>query len=492
MANVGFTRKEIKRLLPSYYLIRDCIEGEVAIKAARTKYLPMPNSSDTSPQNLSRYKAYLERAVFYNATQRTLYGLAGQIFVKDPVIEIPTLLDTVNIDANGDGVSLTQLMRRDVLRVLSYGRAGLLVDYPTTTAPASREQLLSGDIRPVMRSYAPWDIINWRTITRGARRLLSLVVLQEVYQDPVDDFEVMEKTQYRVLQLIDNVYTAAVYRKVGSIFEPDEGPFVPTDANGSPFSEIPFMFLGSENNDEYVDLPPLYDLASLNVAHYRNSADYEESCFIVGQPTPVITGLSEEWYEKVLQKQINFGSRGGIPLPTGATAELLQAEPNTMPKEAMEHKEQQMVSLGAKLVEEKAIQRTATEVNSDDAAETSTLVASAKNVSAGYTWGMKKAAEFVGASNGEIKVELHTDFQISRMSADERRELVSEWQQSAISFSEMRAILRKIGIATLDDEKARAEINSDTKTQIDLETQASIDVITAKNKGGAGNVGNKE
>ena len=48
------------------------------------------------------------------------------------------------------------------------------------------------------------------------------------------------------------------------------------------------------------------------------------------------------------------------------------------------------------------------------------------------------------------------------MTADERRQLIAEWQAGAITFSEMRARLIDDEIAFIeDDELAKAEIESD-------------------------------
>ena len=58
-------------------------------------------------------------------------------------------------------------------------------------------------------------------------------------------------------------------------------------------ANIPFIFCGALNNSPDVDKSPVYDIAEVNIAHYRNSADYEESCFIAGQATPVLTGLTQ-------------------------------------------------------------------------------------------------------------------------------------------------------------------------------------------------------
>lgn len=478
--NVKFMREEVKKLMPQYELISDCIEGERKIKQRRQKYLPIPNAEDVSKTNQERYEAYLTRAVFYNVSQRTLIGLAGQVFSKEPVIEIPTALEIVNIDANGGGISLTQLAKRSVEQTLSLGRAGLFVDYPRVDGPATKEQLEKGDIRPTINVYLAPKIINWRTKTRGAKEILSLVVLEEKYVMMDDGFEMKEDTQYRVLRLSDkDVYSVTIYRSNDSKIFVEQENYIPTDAKGATLDEIPFTFMGSSNNDEQPDLPPMYDLCALNIAHYRNSADYEESCYIVGQPTPYFAGLTQEWVTNVLKGRIPLGSRAAVPLPENGTAGLLQAEPNTMPFEAMEHKEKQMVALGAKLVENTDVQRTATEASIDNVTETSALVSSAKNVSAAFKFALEWCAVFVGIPETGIKFELQTDFAIARMSAEQLAQVVSQWQSNAITYTEMREILRKNGIATLDDETAKNETANEVATADENEINKAAELAKA-------------
>lgn len=480
-ANVAFIRPELTKLLPLYYLIRDALAGEVTVKEARTKYLPMPNASDQSKENKARYEAYLQRAVFYNVARRTLSGLVGQVFMRDPVIKVPSLLNPLVANATGSGINLTQLSKKAVNLNLAYSRAGIFVDYPTTEEEggASIADLEAGKIRPTLYVYSPQEIINWRTVDRGAEEILSLVVIFETWCVQDDGFEMKNSGQFRVLRLDENgEYVHEIWRepqptktdgtKIPRGNYQQHVVYRPKDASGAPLREIPFMFMGSENNDSNPDNPNFYDLASLNMAHYRNSADYEESCFIVGQPTPVLTGLTEEWVNNVLKGTVNFGSRGGIPLPVGATADLLQAEPNTMLKEAMDTKERQMVALGAKLVEQKEVQRTATEASMEAASEGSTLSTATKNVSAAFTWALKWAARLVGQPDGGVSFELNTDFDIARMSPEERQQVIKEWQTGAITFEEMRTGLRKAGIVTEDDATAKAKIAADTAAAMAL------------------------
>lgn len=493
-ANVSFVRPELAKLLPLYYLIRDVLAGEPTVKAAQTTYLPMPNAEDTSKENQARYAAYVKRAVFYNVARRTLFGLVGQVFMRDPVVKVPKLLDPLVSNATGNGLNLTQLAKRAVGFNLAYSRTGIFIDYPTTEAEggASIAELEAGFIRPTLYVYGPTEIINWRTTDRGAEEILSLVVLFETWCVFDDGFEMKNSGQFRVLRLDEQgFYVHEIWRETqptkadGSKIPKGNfeqfAKYEPTDANGNRLTEIPFMFIGSENNDSNPDDPNFYDLCSLNIAHYRNSADYEESCFVVGQPTPVLTGLTEEWVTNVLKGVVAFGSRGGIPLPTGADAKLLQAEPNTMLKEAMDTKERQMVALGAKLVEQKQVQRTATEAELESASEGSTLASAAKNVSAAFEWALKWAARWVGQSDTGVEFKLNDDFDIARMSPEERKTVIEEWTKGAITFEEMRTSLRKSGVVTEDDAKAKEKIAKDTAEAMALES--------VPNEPGAGSVG---
>lgn len=496
--NVAFIRPELVRLLPQYELIRDCIAGETVVKEKKTKYLPMPNASDLSPENKARYAAYLLRAVFYNVTRRTVMGLIGQVFGQEPAVKLPSSLDPMIADATGTGTSLNQLAEINLGHTIAYSRSGVFVDFPDTSPQggASAAQVEAGEIRPTMYAYSPMEIINWRVIERGAKEVLSLVVLLEGFPISDDGFEIKNAPQFRVLKLdAAGNYVQEIWRepqpgKWDGSSVPKKGDFrlsqtiIPSGPDGKPIKEIPFWFIGSQNNDVNPDNPNMYDMASLNIAHYRNSADYEESCYVVGQPTPVATGLTEEWVKNVLHGQLAFGSRGGIPLPTGATADLLQADPNTMIKEAMDTKERQMTALGAKLVEQKGVQRTATEASQDKAAENSVLTSSANNVSAAYRSALTYAAWLMGAA-GEIEYALNVDFEIAALTPDQVRMAIEAWQKGAITFEEMRADLRRYGLATMDDAQAKAAIS---KEQIDAMTLAAENDPQFNQPGNGGNL----
>jgi hypothetical protein len=407
-----------------------------------------------STDNTERYDAYLTRAVFYGVTGRTLVGLNGQIFARDSNIDLPTELDVLETDLNGEGVSLEQSSKKACIQTLALGRGGLHVDYPETVEGATVKELEDGEIRPTIHLYKPQNITNWRTTTRGARVLLSLVVLREEYENSDDEFETKTETRYRVLKLEDNVYTVEIWEGGQGAYKKSK-TMTPRDAKGQTFDEIPFFFMGSENNDSEIDEPPLFDMSDLNIAHYRNSADYEESVYMIGQPMYWFS-MTDSWYKDVLKSKISVGARAALALPTDGGAGILQAEPNSLAKEAMDQKESQMIALGAKLVEKRTVTRTATETKLEEVSETSVLASIAENVAAAYQKALQAAARFVG-TDGEIVFELNTDFDIAALSAQEQQQLIANWQAGAMSFNEVRAAFKTAGIAFEEDEKAKEE-----------------------------------
>ena len=462
MADVTYMRPEYEAAQARWRLVRDVCKGSESVKAAADRYLPRPNAHDESKENLERYKSYLARAVFYNATGRTREGLVGAVFRVVPTLTVPAGLDYLATDADGAGVSVYQQSQSVLSDVLETGRAFLLADFPAIES-ASRQQMQDGIARATIAAYPAESVINWRTTKVGAKHMLSLVVLSETHET-VDGFGVSTEEQYRVLKLEEGVYTVEIWRKDqdSAKFEVKEA-YQPKRSNGQIWNEIPGCFVGAQNNDTSVDESPLYDLAELNIGHYRNSADYEDAAYLCGQPQVYMAGLDEQWVQMLEEKGIYFGSRAILPLPANGSAGILQAQPNTMIKEAMDAKERQMVALGARLVEQGSASKTATEAASDNAAEHSVLSLVASNVSEAYTKALVFVAQFMN-EGGECVYALNQDFIEARLDPQTLAELVKSWQAGAITDADLWAQLRRYGLidAEKTDDEIREELASST------------------------------
>jgi hypothetical protein len=96
----------------------------------------------------------------------------------------------------------------------------------------------------------------------------------------------------------DGLYVIEVYRtRAGN--KPDE-VYYPNGRGGQPSNEIGFSSSARSTTNRNPATMPMYALCAINVAHYRNSADYEEAVYQLGQPTAWFGGLTEQWVKEVL------------------------------------------------------------------------------------------------------------------------------------------------------------------------------------------------
>ena len=408
---VSTPNSEYNKHAPLWKKVSDCVEGSVAIKQAGTVYLPKPNEKDSSDANTVRYNCYVQRASFVGFTGFTKVGLLGMVFGKDTALDLPPELDYQADNSNGAGLSLDQAVRAATGETLEAGRYGLLTDYPPVDGALTREQQDAQGLQANIIPYEAKNIINWQTVMLNGVKMLSLVVLREIHSEQsADGFQETPKAYHRVLRLLDGVYVQELYNdKDERVMFGEMTHLVPTKADGSVWDKIPFTFIGSQNNDECADKAPLLDIAEVNIAHYRNSADYEESSFMVGQPTPYVAGLSQTWVDEVMKGGVMLGSRAAWMLPEGGSAGLLQASENQMPMKGMVEKEMQMVKIGARIIMDSSGNETAEAAKIRFGGQNSQLAVVVGNVEAAYRKALGWAQEFMGGT-GEIILTINRQF----------------------------------------------------------------------------------
>lgn len=374
-----------------WHKVDDVCKGQHAVKAGREKYLPRHNKSDTSTQAMDAYNAYLESAVFYGVTGKTLNSLVGAAFGKLPNFQRPDDLEYLERNANGQGVSIYQLGQAALRYLLKNYRCGIYVDFPHVEPSRTKADDAVKRAYPMIHIINPKSIINWDTVMVGNQQKLSLLVIHEdISERDADGFDFKIKTQYRVLRLENGVFTIQLYVKSG-----DEGfvpskKYEPTDYNGNKWDYIPFSFIGAIDNAPIIDNAPLLELADLNLAHYRDSADFQESVYFVGQPQFYMPDIDITMYEQVKKDGLYIGCKNAYPTQIG----IAQASPNTLSKQAMDDKWQQMKELGARLVEIGGGNRTATEIVSNDAVRYSVLSLCVVNISQAFTQALRWCAKF--------------------------------------------------------------------------------------------------
>jgi len=439
------------QMMPTYVRIRDCLHNRVKDKGQI--YLPDPSELREAPDlREARYKKYHHRAVFVPVTKRTQQGLVGQVFVRKPNIVQGNLPDKVINCIGVQGHNLEAFANYMLREIVAMGRGAIVV------GAGNREQ-------PMLDFIEAENILTWTELPYGIvdelGRNIESVLLRTytsvMSKDGITPEQIALLMQYR----LDSRGLAYV-RFLSSTQNNDHwSGWQPIVIRGVHLRHLPVYPVGSDSNTLSVDNPPLDELSALNISHYINSADYEEHVYVAGQVTLVITGLEQSWYEKNIQNKLGFGVRAPLPLGKNASAALLQAQANSTAKEALDKKEEMMVAVGARLIEQRQVRRTATESNIEAESYHSILGHIAANTASALTAAMKLLGQYYGDGFEQNSIALNTEFGIISTSAEHRRLCIEEWQQGVRSRKEARRVLRMYDDTLDDDEKSLKDIEAE-------------------------------
>lgn len=469
--------KEYLYNVEKWKTVRDCVAGAKTVKENGVLYLPKPNAADTSEENRVRYLQYLARAQYVNFTGRSERGFVGLVRRKEPIVDLPSGLDYLNESATSTGVGIDQLADDTVSELLETGRYGMLADFPEMGEGLTAAEVSALNPMAKILTYKAENIVDWHESVVAGQRIVDFVKLAEVVDSMTSGSATYTtETQYRVLRLVNLVpddieggdssekviYRQEVYKN-GSSTEPTE-VFEPKKADGSYFTEIPFVFVGSESNDPAVDPAPLYDIADINVGHYRNSADYEESVFITGQPTLFISSdMSSDQFANANPNGIQIGARRGHFLGSNGSAIMLQAEPNTLAKEAMDLKERQLMMVGAKIIEpqSRGANETAEGARIRYGAENSTLSKIVDNTSDAIMAMIGYIGEFTGIDVSSAVYKLNTQFYDPGTDPQAIMATIALFDRQVIGMTDMRNFSRKQGVIESDrtDQEVENDVN---------------------------------
>lgn len=402
---------------------RDAFIGEDAVKSRGHEYLLGPGGF-----NDDEYKRYVSRAKWYGATARTVDGLTGAVMQKDPVLELSTQVEDHAKNITLTAISAVSMAENVLSEVQLQGRYGILLDYSSELR------------RPYWSGFECESIISWHEIYIGGMPKLTMVTLKECVER-MDGDEIERIDRYRRCHINpDGQYEVVIYEElaatthVGRVMAEVER-YIPT-RRLRPLDFIPLLIFGSEDLSPSVDEGPLDDLININFAHYRHSADFEQSLFLTASPKYVITGHSLPEGERV-----PVGSMDAWVFPNPeAKAYILEYQGQGLEshERAMETDKKEMATLGARLLEEMpSTQETLGAVQIRHSGETGNLMSLANLVSQGLTkliqWHHWWNGDTENLEDERFSFILNTDLSTTRLAPQELQALMGLWQGGAIS-----------------------------------------------------------
>lgn len=447
---------------PVWQQIDDVVDGENL-----KRFLIPLNPLDKSNENVKRNEQYFARAIFYAVAGWTVSGMVGTMFTKWPNLIVPPSLEYMKTNADGAGQSIYQQSQATAESVAKNSRSGLAVSFPPRpegSGALSQADVDSGMYIPTIHEYKPTQIINWDEKTVGSRTFLSLVCTAETESKEVD-FVHVETPIIRERRIDEKGYFERKWtqEEKNGVKEwvPGEQNY-PTDGNGNVWTEIPFIFVGAVSNTPKVNKPLMKELVHINIGLYRNSADFEDNVWFLGQAQSWMSGITQDHVDLMKENNMYIGSRELLGVPTGGQFGIEAAPENPLVLAAMKEKINMMIGLGARFMLPGSAVKTATQAAGELSMQHSVLSLVASNISEAYAQCLKWCLKFLGEEVPADGLEYTISQDFVKLAADAQmlQQMVAAWFQGAMPASDLWSWMRKNEFVDPEktDEQIQAEI----------------------------------
>lgn len=449
--------------------IRDCILGDYQIKMQMERYLPRMSGMSTED-----YDAYLGRAYFYNMTHRTVNGLVGTVFRRNPKFSgiPPKLTDNIK-QITKDNLPLDLFAKEVAYEVIAMGRFGVLLDMDQ-----------EGQNPPFLAGYIAENIVDWTSKEINGRYVLNRVVLQEVRVQRAMTPQALQATtiaqtyraDYRVLVLEQDqtdpetgegigpyIYRQYVYKDLMSPPAPvqfTEIVITPTNL-GRNFDFIPFVFFGPLTNGSGIEKSPLLDIALMNISHFQSVAQLEHGRFYTALPIYHIkvdnindmkgsysVGPATVW-------EYTADKPPGITEYNGAGLKYLET--------ALDDKEAHVSAMGGRMLDARpgAVAESDSLIKLKEVNEQSLLLNATTTINFGLTQLLKWWTDWQNEDSSKVAVELNQDFLFSIVGAREFRAFTLMYQEGLIPIEALYELLRKAEVIPeyMDFEEFKTQLN---------------------------------
>lgn len=413
---------------------RDAKNGEDSIHEAGETYLPR-----LTLQADDEYEAYKLRARWFNAFNKTVSGYTGLVMRNAIQVLYPEGMEDIVNDIDQSGADVQAYIKKALEELLEVGRFGTLLDFTNIKDGATIADADKQNARVYWLAYKTEDIMDWEYI----KGKLVYVVLKEhlTKRDPFY-IEYGKSTRYRVLELIDGVYTQSIYiegdgRTKASASEDDNMDVMVSQKtpviDNKTLDRIPF-YINQPDFTPEVNMPPLMDLCNLNLAHYRLKADHAHALHFVALPTPYVTGVdpNDPNSPKTIGPQKlwlieNELAKVGMLEYEGTGVHSIHKELEVM--------EEQMAILGSRLLSpEPGIEKTATSAKIKSISETSDLSSIITVLNKQFNDLFDETVIWFGAIFNS-SVNISKDFIPINMDSQMILALVSSWMKGAFDTS---------------------------------------------------------
>jgi hypothetical protein len=269
----------VEAMAENWPIVDALLGGTPAMRKAAKTYLPQwPGESDDA------YKARKDTATLFPAFPRTVEVLAGKPFSKPVTLtdDVPARIkDWCDTDIDLQGRNLHAFAASVSEEALSHGITGILVDYPKATNVRTKAEENAAGIRPYWVHIHASNILGWRSQRiNGAEVFTQLRLLEQVIED---DGEFGEKLIEQVRVLYPGKWQT--YRESEKP-DPTTGKpeWILHEEGTTTLDVIPFVPIYGRRTGFMTAVPPLLELAHMNVEHWQSKSDQQTILHVARVP----------------------------------------------------------------------------------------------------------------------------------------------------------------------------------------------------------------
>ena len=256
--------------------------GTRTMREAGKVYLPQSPMED-NPTWIERR----DRSFLFNAYRRTIEKMVGKVFSK-AVKGAESYPGDVskwaeNIDRNGRNLDTfaREVFRDGMRKGISY----ILADSPPIPAGTTLEDQRKNELRPYLIHIKAENLIGYKMDKLNGVNVLTQIRYREwITRDATDGFNQIEVERIRVIE--PNAYY--VYESTGG----DKPSWMLVESGPMALGRIALSVFYTNQEAFMESIPPLDDLAHLNVSHWQSSSDQRQILHFARVPMLFGKGLA--------------------------------------------------------------------------------------------------------------------------------------------------------------------------------------------------------
>jgi hypothetical protein len=433
-----------------YPIITALLGGTTAMRKAAKTYLPQwPNESSDSYDNRRK------TATLFPAFGRTCEVLTGKPFSKPVTFEddVPPQIEEWCDNVDLQGHNLHAFAAAVCFHAISYGLCGILVDFPTADGIRTKAEEVAAGVRPYFVHIHAQSILGWRAERIQGVQTLTQLRFLEIVSVPDGNFGEKEVEQVRVL------YPGRweVWRESEKQDAAGKKEWVLHSDGVTTLQKIPFVPVYGRRTGFMQAIPPLVELAHMNVEHWQSKSDQQTILHVARIPilfakmlgeTPITVGAASAVNASDEHADLKYVEHSGKAIEAGSK-ELAALE-------------DRMRQVGAELLVIKPGNMTVAHTVADNEAGMCTLQRIIQDEEDAIDAALQLMAEWVGESEGG-HVQIFNDFGVASL-AEASLELLRDMNvDGTFSDESLFAEAQRRGVISperkWEDEKIRIKAN---------------------------------